>query len=271
MLKVAICDDEIGVANEVESYILQYGSENDIDFQIDKYSSGEALLKADLCFDVIFLDIIMKKINGIETGKAIKNNNIKTHIVYITNFSNYSYSMSAHKVHAFDFIEKPIDYIKVSEVLGDLVKYMSDSQVTAEYIRVKTDSGAETLINVDDIRYFKYKESRKVIMCTSDDNKNDDNEDKDKDKNKDKDSKDNKDEDKGIVIRDTIYELYERLNKPNFFIPHRAYIINFKFVLSADLKEFKITMTNGEDIYISQKKRKEFKEELHKYMRAKGL
>lgn len=260
MLKIAICDDEIEVANEVERYILQYGGENDIDFQIDKYSSGEALLKADLCFDIIFLDIIMKKINGIETGKAIKNNNIRTHIVYITNFPSYSYSMSAHKVHAFDFIEKPIDYIKVSEVLSDLVKYMSDSQVTAEYIRVKTDSGVETLINVDDIRYFKYKESRKVIMCTSDDNKNDDNVDKD-----------NKDEDKGIVIRDTIYELYERLNKSNFFIPHRAYIINFKFVLSAELKEFKITMTNGEEIYISQKKRKEFKEELHKYMRAKGL
>ncbi len=263
MLRIAICDDEMEVANEVERYVLQYGGENDIDFQIDKYFSGEALLKADLCFDVVFLDIIMKKINGIETGKAIKNNNIRTHIVYITNFANYS--MSAHKVHAFDFIEKPISYLKISEVLGDLVKYMSDSQVTTEYIRVKTDSGVETLINVDDIRYFKYKESRKVIMCTSDDNKKNDKENKDsKDKN-------NEDEDKGIVIRDTIYELYERLNKSNFFIPHRAYIINFKFVQSADLKEFKITMTNGEEIYISQKKRKEFKEELHKYMRAKGL
>lgn len=260
MLRIAICDDEMKVTNELERYILQYGSENNIDFQIDKYSSGEALLKADQCFDIIFLDIIMSKIDGIETGKAIKNNNIKTHIVYITNFTNYS--MSAHKVHAFDFIEKPVDYLKISEVLCDLVKYMSDSQVTAEYVRIKTDSGVETLINVDDIRYFKYKESRKVIMCTSDDNKNDDNEDKDKD---------SKDEDKGIVIRDTIYELYERLNKSKFYMPHRAYIINFKFVLSAELKEFKIIMTNGEKIYISQKKRKEFKEELHKYMRAKGL
>lgn len=246
MLRIAICDDEMKVTNEVERYILQYGSENNIDFQIDKYSSGEALLKADLCFDVIFLDIIMKKINGIETGKAIKNNNVKTHIVYITNFANYS--MSAHKVHAFDFIEKPIDYIKVSEVLGDLVKYMSDSQVTAEYIRVKTDSGAETLINVDDIRYFQYMESRKVTMYTTDDKK-----------------------DTGIVIRDTIYELYEKLNRSKFFMPHRAYIINFKFVRSAEIKEFKIIMTNEKTIYISQKKRKEFKEELHKYMRAKGL
>lgn len=246
MLKIAICDDEMEVTNEVERCILQYGSENNIDFQIDKYSSGEALLKADLCFDVIFLDIIMNKIDGIETGKAIKNDNIKTHIVYITNFTNYS--MSAHKVHAFDFIEKPIDYIKISEVLGDLVKYISDSQATAEYIRVKTDSGAETLINVDDIRYFKYMESRKVIMYATDDKA-----------------------DTGIVIRDTIYELYERLNKSKFFMPHRAYIINFKFVRSAEMKELKIIMTNEETIYISQKKRKEFKEELHKYMRAKGI
>lgn len=246
MFRIAVCDDETEVLNEVEQCILRYGKENNIDFQIDKYSGGEALLKADLCFDAVFLDIIMKKINGIETGKAIKNNNIKTHIVYITNFTNYS--MSAHKVHAFDFIEKPIDYLKISEVLCDLVKYMLDSQVTAEYIRVKTDSGIETVINTDDIRCIKYKESRKVIMYITDNS-----------------------EDEGIVIRDTIYELYERLNKSKFFIPHRAYIINFKYVISAEMKEFKITITNGEIIYIAQKKRKEFKEDLHKYMRSKGL
>ena len=246
MLKVAICDDEMEVINEVERCILQYGSENNIDFHVSKYSSGESLLKADSCFDVVFLDIIMNKIDGIETGKAIKNDNVKTHIIYITNFTNYS--MSAHKVHAFDFIEKPIDYPKISEVLCDLVKYMSDSQLDAEYIRVKTDSGADKLINADDIRYFKYKEPRKIIMCINDN-----------------------DGGEGVIIRDTIYELYERLNKSKFYMPHRAYIINFKFVLSAEPKELKIVMSNGEECYMSQKKRKEFKEELHKHMRAKGI
>ena len=154
MINVAVCDDEPEIADEIGRYILQYGSENDIDFQINKYSCGEMLLNAGKCFDVIFLDIIMDKINGIETGKAIKNSNIKTHIIYITNFTNYS--MSAHKVHAFDFIEKPINYLKISEVLDDLVKYMSDCQ--PEYIRVKTDSGAESFIRVcshKTIAFFK--------------------------------------------------------------------------------------------------------------------
>ena len=198
MIKVAVCDDEPEIADEAERYILQYGSENDIDFQINKYSCGEMLLNAEKCFDVIFLDIIMDKINGIETGKAIKNSNIKTHIIYITNFTNYS--MSAHKVHAFDFIEKPIDYLKISEVLDDLVKYMSDGQT--EYICVKTDSGAETFINVDDILFFEYREARNIVMYTADNSST------------------------GIVIRDTMYEIYERLNKTKFFMPHRAFIIN---------------------------------------------
>lgn len=244
MIKVAVCDDETEIADEIERYILQYGSENDIDFQINKYSCGEMLLNADQCFDAIFLDIIMDKINGIETGKAIKNSNIKTHIIYITNFTNYS--MSAHKVHAFDFIEKPIDYFKISGVLDDLIKYMSDGQMFAEFIRVKTDSGAEIFINVDEIRFFEYKESRKAVMYTDDNSST------------------------GIVIRDTMYEIYERLNKTKFFMPHRAFIINFKFIVSADMKEFKITMSNNKNIYISQRKRKEFKEKLHKYMRTKG-
>ena len=242
MIKVAVCDDETEIADEIERYILQYGSENDIDFQINKYSCGEMLLNAEKCFDVIFLDIIMDKINGIETGKAIKNSNIKTHIIYITNFTNYS--MSAHKVHAFDFIEKPIDYLKISEVLDDLVKYMSDGQT--EYIRVKTDSGAETFINVDDILFFEYREARNIVMYTADNSST------------------------GIVIRDTMYEIYERLNKTKFFMPHRAFIINFKFIVSADMKEFKIKMSNNKNIYISQRKRKEFKKKLHKYMRTKG-
>lgn len=245
MLRIAVCDDEMEVTDEVERCILKYGKENNIDFQVDKYSSGEALLKADQCFDVIFLDIIMNMMDGIETGKAIKNDNIKTQIVYITNFSDYS--MSAHKVHAFDFIEKPIDYVKISSVLCDLVKYMSYRQETVEVIRVKADSGAELIVNIDDILFFEYKESRKVIMYTSD----------------------NKDE--GAVIRDTIYELYERLNKSKFFMPHKAFIVNFKFVRSAETKQGEITMTNGKSVHLSQKKRKKFKEELHKYMRAKGI
>lgn len=77
--------------------------------------------------------------------------------------------------------------------------------------------------------------------------------------------------DKGIVIRDTIYELYERLNKSKFFLPHKAFIVNLKYVRSVETNPDGITMTNGKSVHLSQKKRKEFKEELHKYMRAKGI
>lgn len=163
MLRIAVCDDEMEVADEVERCILKYGIEKGIDFQISKYYSGESLLRTDSCFDVVFLDIIMNKIDGIETGKAIKEGAIKTHIVYITNFTNYS--MSAHKVHAFDFIEKPISYSKISDVLCDLIKYMSDGQETAEFIRAKTDNGAEMLINVDDI-LFSHIRNRERLQCT---------------------------------------------------------------------------------------------------------
>lgn len=244
MIRIAICDDETAIANEVEKLILKFGNENNIEFQIKKYLSGEALIKSDLSFDAVFLDIIMNKIDGIETGKIIKNNNIKTHIIYITNFTNYS--MNAHKVHAFDFIEKPIDYLKISAVLCDLVKYVYNDKGKTEAIRITVDGGAELIINTGDILFFEYKEPRKLIMYTSDNS------------------------DKGVIIRDTIYELYERLNKSNFFMPHKAFIINFKFVRSAETKQGEITMTNGKLVNLSQKRRKEFNENLHKYMRTKG-
>lgn len=73
MIRVAICDDELIIGSMLERVLLLYGKKNDIKLEIDVFESGEELLKnmrayPEIIYDILFLDIELKEINGIEAG-----------------------------------------------------------------------------------------------------------------------------------------------------------------------------------------------------------
>ena len=68
MFKIAICDDENLFAEELKELIFGYMMEKGLVFEIDTYSSGEALVELGIevvKYTVIFLDINMEKVDGI--------------------------------------------------------------------------------------------------------------------------------------------------------------------------------------------------------------
>lgn len=103
MLRIAICDDEPKIVDEVERCINSYNDRN-IGFQIIKFYDGEELVNSEMKFDIVFLDIEMKRLDGIKAAQKLREINITVPIVYITNYVKYW--RSAYEVHAFDFIEK---------------------------------------------------------------------------------------------------------------------------------------------------------------------
>ncbi|MCR6546073.1 LytR/AlgR family response regulator transcription factor [Dehalobacterium formicoaceticum] len=91
MLNIAICDDENSFCTELEEYLLKINNK----YHVDIYSTGEELcqkIAEKAHYDLIFLDIEMSKLNGIETGKYIREN-LHAHfiqIVYVSAQSNYA-------------------------------------------------------------------------------------------------------------------------------------------------------------------------------------
>ena len=77
MYQIAICDDEQAVCEMVSGVIGEWNK----DIQISCFGSGEELLAAYDSFDVIFLDIDMKGMDGIETGRQIRGRDRETRIV----------------------------------------------------------------------------------------------------------------------------------------------------------------------------------------------
>ena len=96
-----------------------------IEAEIEPWYSGESLckyLEAGNRFDLIFLDIELLKLSGIDVGNYIRNylDDLKTSIIYIS--YNRSYAMRLFKIQPLDFLVKPLQYNSVRESVEMFLK-----------------------------------------------------------------------------------------------------------------------------------------------------
>ena len=103
MLTIYICDDEPQVVEQVEKFIEQ----SDKSFNIVTFNSGEELLEnIQEEVHIVFLDIQMKKINGIDTAKSLKERFPNVMILFISSY--FQFISETFEVNAFQFLLKPV-------------------------------------------------------------------------------------------------------------------------------------------------------------------
>lgn len=231
MLKIAICDDEINILNKTKEIIESYSKSN---IEITTYKSGEELIEGYTDFDIIFLDIDMGGINGIETAKIIREKDKLVKIIYVTNYTDYT--SSAFSVHAFGYIVKPVNEKDIHHQLDEALSYMHEE--SSEILEFNTTEGI-IRIDLKDIYYFEYK-LRKVIMKTKD---------------------------YSYIIKQKISEIGNRMEEHNFVMPHKSFSINLYNVKS--VKGYDIHMMDGSIIPLSQKKSTQFRQNLNVYLSNK--
>lgn len=133
---IGICDDKDSVCTFVEQMVLKYARENGLHFQTVIYNAGERLcdyLEQGNPLDVLFLDIELFQMSGIEVGDFIRNRleNRKVQIVYISVEANYAWKL--FKTQPLDFLVKPIEEKEVNEVLALAVKILQKDSLQFEY------------------------------------------------------------------------------------------------------------------------------------------
>lgn len=110
-MKIGICDDDIKLAGELEDIILKYNKINNKDHRVHVFYSGlelsEELDRGNL-YDLIFLDIEMDGMNGLEVGEKIRRemDDFGTQIIYIS--SKEGYDRQLFDFQPLHFIVKPI-------------------------------------------------------------------------------------------------------------------------------------------------------------------
>ena len=236
MFRIAVCDDEQVICSQIEKIILNFAAANNEKIDTQVFYSGEELcrfLEAGQSFDLIFLDIELKLINGIEVGKRIRDelDNQILQIVYIS--GKDSYYKDLFDVRPMHFLHKPIVEaeivkdlrlaMKLSDKLGGVFIYKKGHEIYRKPVK--------------NILYFE-SSNREVKMVTNEGEE---------------------------VFYGKLDEVFNQVAKYHFMYIHKYYIVNYFFVTKFKYEE--VTMSNMEVLPISQARRKTTRELQVKYER----
>lgn len=228
MLNIAICDDEIMFATQIESLLLEISKKLLIKVSIEVYSDGAELWNDFLNgkkFDLLYLDIEMDSLDGIEVAKKIRENNINTVIIYISNHE--SYCIDLFEVEPFRFIKKPVEENKFCDYFKKAYERIIADDAFFEY----NFNRVTKKISTKNIMYFE--SSRRVIS---------------------------------IYSKEGNDKFYGKLNniekqldegKIHFLRIHQSYLVNYRYIKNISFS--KVVLLDGTELQISEERRKKIR------------
>lgn len=108
MIKIAVCEDEKETQLLIEDYLENILKDISIEYEIQKYISGEELLESNLKdIDILLLDIKMEKLNGMDTARKIREVDNEMEIIFVTSLIDYV--QEGYEVRAYRYLLKPIE------------------------------------------------------------------------------------------------------------------------------------------------------------------
>lgn len=117
MIRVAIVEDEISYAKQLEDFLHEYERENKELFIITRFSDGDEIVEEYKAqFDIILMDIQMRFMDGMSAAETIRKIDSEVAIIFITNMKQYA--IRGYAVEALDYVVKPISYFAFSECLN---------------------------------------------------------------------------------------------------------------------------------------------------------
>ncbi len=122
MYQVAIVEDEIDAKDSLESCIWRYADETGEGFQITWFSNAIEFEEARQKFDLVFMDIQLPGISGIEAAQLLRTYDDQTPLIFVTNLAQYA--VKGYEVSALDFIVKPLSYFNFRLRMDKALRHM---------------------------------------------------------------------------------------------------------------------------------------------------
>lgn len=131
MLYIAICEDELAIGSRLEELIYKQAEIKNVQIDIEVFLTAEeclAYIKQNHFFDLLFLDIELRNMNGIELADLIRNDlrDDYMQIVYIS--AKESYAMKLFETQPLNFLVKPISEEKLAKVFSKAIKILDNKE-----------------------------------------------------------------------------------------------------------------------------------------------
>ena len=230
MFRIALCDDEQKILDEVLQYINKYAESKNIQslevFPFDSASSLKNALDDEKSFDIFVLDVYIGKEMGTALAKNIRERGIDSPIIFLT--TSVEHAPQGYETGTLRYLIKPLEPEKFYEAID--AACLQAEKLQSKLIRFKTENGIES-INANNIMYSEAHDHYQYIKL---------------------------DNGQTIKVRTTVSELYALLAKNDgFFRLGSAYIINLRNI--KNLTSSEILLYNNTTIPIPRGKHAELK------------
>lgn len=235
MISIAVCDDELLECLNISAKIRTLMEEMQIPCSIEQFRSGGELLKALGRLDLIFLDILMDGMDGMETARKCRELAFEKMLVFLS--SSPRYVWDAYDVEAFHYLVKPVEEEKLKNVLRRAAH--RERELSGPYL-VASKERQKRKIFLDAVLYFEIR-GRQITV---------------------------REGREFFTYYEKIGVLERQLQGKGFFRCHKSYLVNLKHVDAYNRQE--VVLDNGEKIIIARRRYEEFCQEILSYMRKNG-
>jgi DNA-binding LytR/AlgR family response regulator len=235
MLRIAIVDDNQQFINLLTDYLHQYGNEKNIEFGIATYHDGDEIVQNyKACYDIIFMDIEMRFVDGMTASEEIRKVDSEVIIIFITVTAQYA--IRGYTVNAMDYLLKPIQYFAFSQRLDRACERLLNKKT--KHIIIKSE-GTTKRLDIKTILFIEVSDHYIVFHLKSG----------------------------RLSVTGTLKDIERRIDSSSFYRCGKAHLINLGFVDELVGDEVIIA---GETLQVSRSRKKGLLDALNNYINEGG-
>lgn len=228
-MRIAICDDDTIVCRVLSEMIKRYFDANGLSVDVVCFNAAIDVyntLKVDHAFDIVFLDICMPELNGIEAGRMIREilDVVRLDIVFVSSDSDYAIQL--FDVQPIGFLIKPLENRDVCDILSKIV-YKRNK--TRHVIEVPVEDGIATFDSQDIVLFEATNKKIRIVINNGEEHE----------------------------FRESIKNLEKTLENAGFFRPHNAFLVNCEYVKTWE--NSRLILNNNTEVPVAQTRRTEVK------------
>ncbi|MBM6815496.1 response regulator transcription factor [Olsenella uli] len=233
MYRALIVEDDPQAAETLRAHLERYAAERGTFFSVEILPSALEFLEGTRPADVVFMDIGLPGVSGMEAAEVMRQTDELTPLIFVTDLAQYA--VRGYQVDALDFMVKPVTYEDFALRMGRAMRVMDRN--AGGTVSVATDEGLRVIAKKDVVYVEIFRHDLYWHVTGSA---------------------------QPLHARGTLTRVAEELGAERFCRVTASHLINMGQL--ALIRPGSVVMSDGTEVVISRRRRREVLETLTRYM-----